>query len=292
MTQSLVEKTDKPIMGGAEWATMKEQSNMLIKTGFLPPSIKTPEQVIAIALTGRELGIGMMESVRGINVIQGKPSVSPQLMLALSRRTGEMEKFAVHAPGKPGTPPDATGAECHVKRRGEPEHVTIFGPKEAKDLGLDGKDNYKKQGPVMYQWRAVAANLRVTFPDAISGLYTPEEMGADVAINDEGEMQVKNPAPAPTSAFAMPKEKAVDAEVVPPEDSAPAAKSDALTEAERKMLFKLARAAYGDQSEAKLRAYLKVKFNTEHTSTLEPQQFREACDWLKELAAQLGNPAA
>lgn len=290
MTTSIAEKTDKPIMGVAEWGTMKEQANMLIKTGFLPPSVKTPEQVIAIALTGRELGIGMMESVRGINVIQGKPSVSPQLMLALARRTGQMEKFSCHAPGKPGQPPDATGAECHVKRRGEPEHVTVFGPKEAQGLGLDGKDNYKKQGPVMYQWRAVAANLRVTFPDAISGLYTPEEMGADVTVDAEGAMSVKNPPPAPASAFSMPQEKPIEVEAEPVDE--PKSTEPTINDGERKMLFKLAKEAYGEKYEAKLRAYLKVRFNTEHTSTLEPQQFREACDWLKELAAQLGNTPA
>jgi hypothetical protein len=270
------------MMGGDEWGAMKEQSNMLIKTGFLPPSIKTPEQVIAIALTGRELGIGMMESIRGINVIQGKPSVSPQLMLALARRTGEVEKFAVHAPGRPGVPPDHTGAECHVKRKGEPEHVSVFGPKEAEALQLAGKDNYKKQAGVMYQWRAVAANLRVTFPDAISGLYTPEEMGADVNVDDEGNMTVKNPPPAP--AVAMPKEKAVDAQVVPPADPTPA-HEQGITDGERAMLFKLAKQAWGAKYEENLRKFIKAKYNTEHTSKLTPEQFQDAVNELKDAAA-------
>jgi hypothetical protein len=274
--------TERPVLGVAEWGTIKEQANMLIKTGFLPPSIKTPEQVIAIALTGRELGIGMMESIRGINVIQGKPSVSPQLMLALSRRTGELEKFAVHAPGKPGVPPDHTGAECHVKRKGEPDHVTVFGPSEAKALGLAGKDNYSKQAPVMYQWRAVAANLRVTFPDAISGLYTPDELGADVTVDAEGEMHVKNPPPAP--AVAMPKEKAVDAQVMLPADEQLPTTGPTISDGERKLLFKLARASWGEQADDNLRKFLRAKFNSDSTSTLTPAQFDEAVEELKQAA--------
>lgn len=169
------------------WNVMRQQAEMMVKSGFLPPAVNTPEKVITIALTGRELGIGMMEAVRGINVIQGKPSVSPQLMLALARRTGELANLEM----KTG----ATGATVTITRKGQTPYTTTFGPGEALALGLSGKDNYKKQASTMYQWRALAANLRVTFPDAISGLYTPDEMGATVNVTAEGDMQVVDEGP-------------------------------------------------------------------------------------------------
>jgi hypothetical protein len=267
MTTALAE------MGTNEWAQMKEQANMLIKTGFLPPSVKTPEQVIAIALTGRELGIGMMEAIRGVNVIQGKPSVAPQLMLALAIRTGQMESYSMKS--------DATGATVVVKRKGWPEHIAKFGPAEAKALGLSEKDNYKKQASVMYQWRALAQALRFTFPDAVSGVYTFEEMGADVKIEQDGSMSFRpDAAPsAPTPAVQMPQEKkpeAVEAEVV---------KAETITDAQRAMLFKLAKTALGATYEEKLRKYLKAKFNTEHTSKITAEQFNAAVEDLKEAAA-------
>lgn len=277
MTQAIIERTEKPTMGIAEWSTMKEQANMLIKTGFLPPSVKTPEQVIAIALTGRELGIGMMEAIRGINVIQGKPSVSPQLMLALAIRTGQMESYAMES-----TP---AGAIVRVKRKGWPEHVAKFGPQEAAALQLSGKDNYKKQPGVMYQWRALAQALRFTFPDAVSGIYTFEEMGADVKVEDDGSISVKAEAarPAPAQpAVAMPQEKAVEAQVVPADPVPPA--DQMISDAERAMLFKVARSAWGATAEENLRRYLKAKFSTEHTSKLTPEQFQDAVDDLKDAA--------
>lgn len=164
------------------WQAMKEQANVMIASGFLPPSIKTAAQALAIALTGKELGIGFMESLRGIVVIQGKPTVVPQLMLAQAHRTKELEDIEI----------DSNDERCivTVKRKGKKPHSYAFGRKEAQGLGLMDKDNYRKQPKVMFQWRAIAGNLRVTFPDAISGLYTPEEMGAQVEVGENDTMEV------------------------------------------------------------------------------------------------------
>jgi hypothetical protein len=157
-----------------DWTVLREQADMLIKSNFLPQSIKAPEQAIAIILQGRELGIGAMAALQTINVIQGKPTVSPQLMLALINRSGQMEDMKMDSNGK--------AAVCMMKRKGRIPHTVKFGEEEAKALGLFGKDNYKKQPGTMYQWRAVAMCARVVFPDVILGLYTPDEMGADVDL--------------------------------------------------------------------------------------------------------------
>ncbi len=193
----------------AGWQTMKEQAHVMLRSGFLPPSIKTAEQCLAIFMTGRELGIGMMESMRSINVIQGKPTVSPQLMLALANRTGEIEDQEINA--------DPDGATVTIKRRGRKAHKEHFGIKEAEAMGLLTKDNYRKQPATMFKWRALAANLRVTFPDVLLGLYTPEELGAEVAVNDEGEMSVAHAAAIEASA---PTVKAVEAQKPAPKEEA------------------------------------------------------------------------
>lgn len=168
------------------WLSMKDKATMLVRSGFLPVAINTPEKAIAIALTGKELGIGMMESYRSINVIQGKPTVSPQLMLALANRTGDVEDIQI----------DSTDQKCTVtiKRKGRSPHTESFGIKEATDLQLLGKDNYKKQAKTMFKWRCLAACLRVTFPDVLLGLYTPDEMGVEVHVNpDTEEMAIPEP---------------------------------------------------------------------------------------------------
>jgi len=161
----------------SDWDTICQQAGVLVKTGFLPQSIKTPEQAMAIILTGRELGIGTMAALNSINVIQGKPTVSPQLMLALMNRTGQVEDIRIET--------GAEGASVTIKRKARSAYTAKFGPTEARAMGLEGKDNYKKQPATMYKWRAIADAARVTFPDVILGLYTPDEMGA--VVNEDGD---------------------------------------------------------------------------------------------------------
>ncbi len=162
-----------------ELANIEAQLTMAdtyVKSGLLPATVNTPEKALVIIQKGRELGIPPMEALSGISVIQGKPSVSPQLMLALARKTGQLEDLKMTNTDKRAT--------VTVKRKGQTEYTTTFGVEEATAAGLIGKDNYKKQAGIMFQWRALAANLRVTFPDAISGLYTFDEMGAQ--MDEEG----------------------------------------------------------------------------------------------------------
>ena len=165
------------------WNVMRQQAETLVKSGFLPTAINTPEKALAIMQKGKELGIPPMEAMTSINVIQGKPSVSPQLMLALARRTKELEDLKMDI--------TAQRATVTIKRKGQSEYTTEFGVKEATDLGLMAKDNYKKQAGTMFGWRALAANLRITFPDAIGGLYLIEEMtGGEETVTTRGPVQM------------------------------------------------------------------------------------------------------
>lgn len=166
----------------SNWEKRTQVADMLIKSGFLPQTYKTPQQVLAVMLTAHELNIPEMEALRSINVIAGKPTISPQLMLALARRSHELVDIRFER--------TADAISCTVTRKGQSPFATRFGVAEAKAQGLMSKENYQKQPFTMFQWRALAANLRVTFSDVISGLYTPEELGAEVSFSEEGDQLV------------------------------------------------------------------------------------------------------
>lgn len=151
-------------------------ADMLVKSRMLPNGITTKEAAAAIILKGRELGIPTMEAFSLINVIQGKPTISPQGMIALARRTKELEDISITD--------DNDTAVVIVKRKGQSPFKTTFSARDAATMGLANKDNWTKQPRIMRQWRAISANFRITFPDVIGGMYTPEELGAE--IDDEG----------------------------------------------------------------------------------------------------------
>ena len=74
-----------------------------------------PQSAVAIMVKGMELGLPAMAALNGITVIQGKPTVSPQLMLSLINRSGQLENIELET-GK-------DGATVTMKRKGRSGQV-------------------------------------------------------------------------------------------------------------------------------------------------------------------------
>lgn len=146
-------------------------STALLKSRMLPMSIRKPEQVMAIILRGRELGIGPMEALTSLHVIKGKVVSATQLMLALIYRSGELEDIQMER----GDP-----AKVTMQRKGYSPHIVTFGKEDAKRADLLKKDNYKKWPDVMFLWRAIAICARVVFPDVVGAVYSPTELGVEM----------------------------------------------------------------------------------------------------------------
>lgn len=165
-----------PIPDMSRWDIMRQQATVMIKSGFLPQSIKTPEQALTIMMMGDALGIQPIVALNNINVIQQKPTVSPQLQLALIRRSGLLEAFKVTDDGETCT--------VVIKRKGEAEHTETFSQKDAAAMGLSNKDNWRKQPATMRRWRAISAACRLLFSDIVWGIaaYTSEEIDPDYVI--------------------------------------------------------------------------------------------------------------
>ena len=160
-----------------EWATMSQIADMLIKGGLIPTALDTQAKVITVLLTGRELGIGVMESCRSIHVVQGKPSLSAELMLALAYKNIQGFEFVVE---------QSTDQLCKVKARRASTHEWVsitFTRQDAERAGLLGKGVWKQYPQAMLRARAISALCRVLCPDAIRGTYTSEELGRDDAAD-------------------------------------------------------------------------------------------------------------
>lgn len=152
-----------------EWTHLKEICEIAVKSGLIPQ--KNPEQAITIALKGRELGIPPMQAFSHIAVIQGKPSMSSELMLALiyQRIHGVKIEFIETS---------NTVCRLNLTRPGEKTEEWRFDMEDAKAAQVTGKDNWKKYPAAMLRARCISAMARAKCPDALMGVsYTPEELG-------------------------------------------------------------------------------------------------------------------
>ena len=161
-----------------QWAKWKAIATDLVKSGFLPPIYKNPEQAMAVMLKARELNIPPMEAFQSLFPLNGKIGMQGNLMLALVRRSGKLEKLKIT---------NSDGAcEILVQRKTEEPYITKWTIADATRAGLIGKDNWKHYPRTMLMWRALAENFRVTFPDIISGMYLIEELDPNLQVEEDG----------------------------------------------------------------------------------------------------------
>jgi hypothetical protein len=199
-------------------AETRALSKELSASSLLPLALrKKPEDVLAVVLTGQELGLAPMTALRAIHIIEGKPSMSADLMVALVKKSPACEYLTLA---------ESTGkvATYKTKRKGEPgETVMSFTIEQARAAGALSKANWQKYPDAMLRARAAAAICRAVYPDVCLGIYD--------ADSDELDFLERAPSSAPATGgmaehaaaakeqfraqVSPPKGDVVDGEVVP-----------------------------------------------------------------------------
>ena len=175
------------------WERMREQAAVLHKSQFFAKSIPTPEAALAVMLAGREYGLGPMESLRSIYIVNGQTTMSSGLMAAMILQKGHQYEIL-----------QSDNKTCRIKftRSNGLSHTHEFTHEDAVKAGLARKDIWQKYEKAMLFNRCMSAGARVFMPDAIHNLYTPEEMGAPVTVSESGDIvidvearEIKEPEP-------------------------------------------------------------------------------------------------
>jgi hypothetical protein len=180
----------------------------VVTTGDMIPQAykgKPANALIAIGL-GQAMGLSPAESLYRIDVIQGKPTASAELIASNVRRAGHKLRVEVDEA--------STSVRATIFRADDPEypHSVVRDMAWAQKMGLTSKDNYKKQPLTMLQWRAISAVARLACSEALYGVnYTPDELG------DLGE----RPTPQQAPASVTDRLKAATVEAEPEPDDAP-----------------------------------------------------------------------
>ncbi|MEL7626957.1 MAG: hypothetical protein AAGU15_08880 [Anaerolineaceae bacterium] len=176
------------------WGMLKEVAPDMFTSRLF--GVASKEQAVAIMLKGYELGLGVTSSFEFIQVIDGKPSLSPRGALALIQSQGVLDAFKLEdLTDKAG---NYYGAECYMKR-GMIEFTARFTLDDAKKAqltegsptsnGKRGYGNWEKYPRNMCTWRAIGYAADVVCPDITGGLTTylkmPEAFEG-VNIDDDG----------------------------------------------------------------------------------------------------------
>lgn len=205
------------------WAPMLpavgDLAGKIAGTNFVPKSLRgKPAEVAACILTGREIGIGPMEALQKVYVVDGKPTMSAELMRALVLRAGHEITY-----------PSLTDDKVTVagRRRGSDKWTEVtWTMKDAQRVGLAGKDTWKKHPRQMLSARATSELCRLLFPDALGGVsYTPDEVeeteAAPASVTVSRTRKAPEPTPEPEPAVDTETGEIVDAEVVEDEADEP-----------------------------------------------------------------------
>jgi hypothetical protein len=203
----------------AEWQHTIDLVDRVANTEFVPYQMRgKPAAVLASVMTGRELGIGPMQSMKHIRPVQGTPGLSAELMSGLVRRAGHKIRPITRS---------LTEAEVEGIRADDPQHPlrvrwTLQDAVRAKLCTLD-KDGHPiarshKGEPLPWELypqaqlfaRATSALCRAMFSDVLAGFgYTPEELESidgsteatwgEVEVDRQtGEVIQDSPGPAVT----------------------------------------------------------------------------------------------
>lgn len=149
--------------------TMCRLAEGFAKSGMF--AAKSPDQALTILMTGGELGLMPAQSMRGIHVVQGRPVLSAELMVAVVRVRSDICHYfqIVHS--------DHERATYRTHRVGEPEPVEMsYTIQDATRAKLTGKDVWQQHPSAMLRARCSSALVRAVYSDIVLGLYTPEEV--------------------------------------------------------------------------------------------------------------------
>lgn len=149
-------------------------AELVAKSDLVPPAYKNkPGNVLVAVQMGAEIGLAPLQAVQNIAVINGKPAVWGDALLALVQGHPECEDVIE----TPATPDNGMTATCVVKRRGRSVVTQTFSQAEATKAQLWGKQGPWQQYPKrMLQMRARAFALRDSFADVLRGIGMAEEV--------------------------------------------------------------------------------------------------------------------
>jgi hypothetical protein len=172
-------KSSVPVVAGANVAALIPQSleeafrvaNAIAASSLAPRGLDRPEQILVAIMAGAELGLAPFQSLQSFAVVNGRPTLWGDGLMAVARSGGVRVKEWIDGEG------EAAVAHCEVTRPEGEVIARTFAVADAKKAGLWGKQGPWQQYPKrMLQMRARAWALRDGCADMLRGFQVREEV--------------------------------------------------------------------------------------------------------------------
>jgi hypothetical protein len=171
--------------------------------------MKTPDQALALMLIAQAEGLHPALAARDYHVIQGRPALKADAMLARFQAAGGTVKWDSYTDEK------VAGTFNHPQ--GGTVSIT-WTLENARQAGLTGKDVWKAYPRAMLRSRVISEAIRTIYPGVAVGVYTDEEVESftktTVEVQSTAEPAPKPVAPKVEKAVAAPTEPEVIAATV------------------------------------------------------------------------------
>ena len=158
--------------------------------------ITNPEQALALMLVAQAEGLHPATAARDYHIIQGRPSLKADAMLARYLSSGGKVEWHDHTDTKvAATFSHPAGGALRIE----------WDLARANTAGLGGKDMWKKYPRQMLRARVISEGIRATNPAVCVGVYTPEEVQDMEPVRKEKVINPVPAAPKPLSDAALSK---------------------------------------------------------------------------------------
>jgi hypothetical protein len=151
---------------------MAQLAETIARTPFVPKGFQgNPHATTAAMLTGREMGLGPMASLRGLHVVEGKPALTADMLAA-----------SIIAAGHRITWEESTNNRCTVFiERGDrlSEARVTWTIADAQAAGLTSKQVWRQYPRRMLQHRALTEAGAMACPDVLLGLDVGDDPGTE-----------------------------------------------------------------------------------------------------------------
>lgn len=196
------------LIGWAEAAHAAHSlAEMLVQTSFVPEAFRgKPHEAAAAILSGAELGMDPMASLRAFDIIKGQAAPRAITQRAIVQANGHDVQLMEST---------ETRAIVRARRRGtDLWQTSTWTIDRARKMKLTGKDNWQSQPTAMLIARATAEACRLVASDNILGIAHCAEEIAD-SENAEPAEPTAEPAPAPKKRRTYQRQPALAATAEP-----------------------------------------------------------------------------